>query len=107
MKPLTYGTLPSFFDFKFSFACLVKTERYDVELGATDARMFEETGLPSGTLNTNGKYAYSYDVEQLYALCEALVSANDGFNGGESEEEAEWAGDFCSHILTTLGFEWI
>jgi len=103
---LTYGTLPSFEKFKNAFdgTCkpnIMKNKKnvFRIELSDADADMFEALGLECQRIAT---------VEQVYALCEALVNTYHNYDASMSTvEQAAWAGDFCSGILATLGFEWV
>jgi hypothetical protein len=99
MKTLTYGTLPSYFDFNQAFAVITPNGVYALRLSDSDARMFEATGV--------GPYDTQYNCQRLYALCEALVWEIERPVEVTAEGEESWAGDFCSSILATLGFEWI
>lgn len=110
-KTLTYGTLPSFEEFAAGFATQNEGHYFPMSLNASDAAMFNALGLPTyGGISTDNKWACEYTAEQLYALCEALVATfyaeGTEFQEVELQSNAEWAGDFCSSILSTLGFEW-
>jgi hypothetical protein len=103
MKTLTYGTLPGFKAFEAAFIGATGGI-YHIRLSVRDMSMFDTIGLEP--------YAAEYTCEELYSLLEALVAAYDGSepldcDADDVADTADWAGDFASSILTTLGFEWI
>ena len=102
---LCYGTVPSFEAFKEAFDRECPHYVYELDVRGTDARMFADIGLG------NGAGHYSVSVQSLYALLDQLGAIAEGhISHGVipwSDEQREWAGDFASSILTTLGFEWV
>ena len=115
MKTLTYGTLPSFEEFETAMNNTFgsdddDTVRYDIRFSKVDCNGIIDCGieLPMLPVLVDGKPTARLDAEHLYALCEALCKFSEYEGASDvTTEQLEWAGDFCSSILTTLGFEWI
>lgn len=114
MKTLTYGTVPSFEEFKAAFEgdeTIQAMRGYEITLPetSTDYRNLRSAGLLAPERYLSGairgyRMVINYSAEQLYRLIENLaelhsIDSDDSFR--------DWAGDFASSILTTLGFEWL
>jgi hypothetical protein len=109
-KTLTYGTLPSFesFEAAYGVACNDGYE-YTMELNDADCTMFIDTSIDGIGTNlgcqspNHTKVTFHFTPRELYSLLEALVETH---RENKCEVECEWAGDFASSILSTLGFDW-
>lgn len=119
MKTLTYGTLPTFLEIEAAFNVECPDGLYEVGLprSGTDFANLNAAGLlvrDDGIEGIESRYTavemahsrntYFYTAAQLYRLLENLTE----LHAIDSDEPyADWAGDFASSILTTLGFEWV
>ena len=88
VKSMTYGTLPDEREFGRAFREHCPSGKYEIS-------------------NDKGGRDGSYGVSRLYELLEDQLSkwAGSEVEGGDGGDEE--AGDFCSAVLSTLGFEWI
>lgn len=110
MKTLAYGTLPNHEE--FLDAVLNSNSdtgsRYDIEFNRTDKDMMKCAGLLSEgrfeTFYEAHKLVACYTAEQLYCLVQNLIELHET---DSDVQYANWAGNFASLILATLGFEWI
>ena len=89
MKSMTYGTVPEFPDFAEAFDREVR-HAYRIDLGGSDSKAADNARITIGG---------DYDCDELYDLVNILAR--------RWESGSDWAGDFASSILTTLGFEWV
>lgn len=115
MKSLTHGILPTEVAFADAYEVEIGDVTYGMSLNLSDQAMIEACGLSSLFTNPNGyrvghmaPYRTEFTCSQLYALVEALAAANtDERLFMTNNDAANWAGDFASSILATLGFEWV
>ncbi len=106
MKTLTYGTLPDHSDIITAVRECNVLGHYGIELKGRDREMFHL--CPHGTFQ--GRGIYTLNPTEVVNLLESLtcIFDNEPSHGDNwTEEECEWAGEFASSILTTLGFEWV
>ena len=89
MKSMTYGTLPLETEFVAAF----------------------ETFCPDGRFKFGNDERVGNDTLNCTELWNELVKAhgewNDFSDDTEYGEDADSAGDWCSAVLSVLGFEWI
>ncbi len=112
MTTLTYGTLPNYTELQAAFNKNVAGDEYRITSprSSTDCYMLDELSLYEF-----GRYCCDEEgvdmwlnSAQLYDLCEALCELWDNEAAFmRDSEQCNWAGDFCSSILSTLGYEWV
>ncbi len=116
MKTLTYGTLPNYTEFKAAFNKNGDGEAYEIIVrdGSIDKDMLSALELWRSEQivfvsdKGVGRFEAQFKYNELYDLCEALCElwGNEAAFMRDSEQ-CNWAGDFCSSILSTLGYEWV
>lgn len=116
MKSLTFGTLPSFDEFKAAFDAqdgLSEGGLYEITMPehSTDQQNFSVAGLLARGEDRFTEIGYhynhvfvAYNAEQLYRLVENLIELSEI---DEDEEFEKWARGWGSDIMSTLGFDWV
>lgn len=91
---LTYGILPTFAAFAAAFEAACPEGVYHVTLNTRDSDLVEWVSAPGGS---------EWTAEETW---ETLARLTNCWAEGDPYA-ADYAGDFASAILTTLGFEWV
>lgn len=112
MKTLTFGQLPAFHEIIMAVEEHCGADGlYPIELNMRGLSMARSLRLALNDCanslfhGDNGKQGYLFDSHEMVQLLRNLTDASN--NPDNSDDQIEWAGDFASGIMFTLGFEWV